>query len=45
MEVSLDGQALFEATDGTFKEAGKVGLWTKADSVIHFDGFEAQALR
>ncbi|WP_448192649.1 hypothetical protein [Azospirillum sp. sgz301742] len=45
MEVSLDGQTLFEATDGTFKEAGKVGLWTKADSVIHFDGFEAQAQR
>lgn len=45
MQVSLDGQMLFEATDGSFKEAGKVGLWTKADSVIHFDGFEAEALR
>jgi len=25
--------------DGTFREAGRVGLWTKADSVTHFDDF------
>jgi hypothetical protein len=35
--VSLDGKALFEATDRTFSEAGHVGLWTKADSVTYFD--------
>jgi len=23
--------------DNTFKQAGKVGVWTKADSVTHFD--------
>jgi len=28
---------LFEADDATFKNAGKVGLWTKADSVTYFD--------
>jgi beta-xylosidase len=28
---------LFEADDATFKDAGKVGLWTKADSVTYFD--------
>jgi len=28
-----------DATDQTFKDAGKVGLWTKADSVIAFDDF------
>jgi serine/threonine protein kinase len=28
-----DGVKKSEATDGTFKDAGKVGLWTKADSV------------
>ncbi len=27
----------FEVDDGTFREAGKVGLWTKADSVTYFD--------
>jgi len=32
-----DGQLKFTARDETFKEAGKIGLWTKADSVIHFD--------
>jgi 3-keto-disaccharide hydrolase len=37
--VSLNDQKLFEVEDSTFPEAGKVGLWTKADSVIHFDDF------
>ncbi|HYL10127.1 MAG TPA: hypothetical protein VEU31_05265 [Candidatus Acidoferrales bacterium] len=32
-----DGQLKFTAKDSTFKDAGKVGLWTKADSVIYFD--------
>lgn len=45
LQVSLDGQPLFEARDATFKAAGKVGLWTKADSVIEFDDFRAEALR
>jgi hypothetical protein len=35
--VSFNGQAVLDARDTTFKEAGKVGLWTKADSVIAFD--------
>jgi hypothetical protein len=35
--VSLDGRELFGATDRTFAEAGRVGLWTKADSLTHFD--------
>jgi 3-keto-disaccharide hydrolase len=35
--VWLNGQKLYEAEDGTFTEAGKVGLWTKADSVTYFD--------
>jgi len=38
-EVSFNDQKLFEVEDTTFPEAGKVGLWTKADSVIHFDDF------
>jgi len=32
-----DGQLKMTVKDDTFKEAGKIGLWTKADSVIHFD--------
>jgi hypothetical protein len=35
--VSLNGQGLYEVEDTTFTMPGKVGLWTKADSVIHFD--------
>ena len=37
--VSLDGKNAIEWDDETFKEAGKVGLWTKADSVTLFDDF------
>lgn len=35
----FDGKPLFEVEDDTFTEAGKVGVWTKADSVILFDDF------
>lgn len=35
-----DGDKKIEATDGTFKDAGKVGLWTKADSVTYFDNLK-----
>jgi hypothetical protein len=37
--VSLDGKKVIEASDESFKEAGKVGVWTKADSVTLFDNF------
>ena len=43
--VALDGRELFAATDRTFTEAGRVGLWTKADSLTHFDALEIQMLR
>lgn len=36
-EVHLNGTKLFEVEDGTFTQAGKVGVWTKADSITHFD--------
>ncbi len=39
-----DGQLKFTAKDATFKEAGKIGLWTKADSVIHFDDLTVEDL-
>ena len=37
--VTFDGGKVVDAKDETFKDAGKVGLWTKADSVIAFDDF------
>ena len=36
-EVYFNGAALYEVDDSTFREPGKVGLWTKADSVTQFD--------
>ena len=39
-----DTQLKFTAKDSTFKDAGKVGLWTKADSVIYFDDLTAKEL-
>jgi hypothetical protein len=38
--VAFDGTKLFEVQDSTFTTAGKVGLWTKADSVTWFDDFQ-----
>lgn len=38
-KVSMNGKHLFDVDDDTFKDAGKVGLWTKADSVTLFDDF------
>jgi Domain of Unknown Function (DUF1080) len=35
--ASFNGKQLFEVDDSTFTDAGKVGLWTKADSVTLFD--------
>ena len=33
----FDGQKRIETTDDTFREPGKIGVWTKADSVTFFD--------
>jgi hypothetical protein len=38
-KVLLNGKHLFDVEDETFKDAGKIGLWTKADSVTLFDDF------
>ncbi len=43
IECSLDGEKYLDVTDGTFKEAGKVGLWTKADAATNFDQFTVTA--
>ena len=36
-EVYLNGTTLYEVEDATFTQAGRVGVWTKADSVTQFD--------
>lgn len=38
--VYLNDEELFKVEDQTFSNAGKVGLWTKADAVTYFDDFE-----
>ena len=42
--VSYDGKELYTARDATFAEAGKVALWTKADSVTYFDSLTIRPL-
>jgi hypothetical protein len=37
--VTFDGKRVIEATDKSFSDAGKVGVWTKADSITLFDDF------
>ena len=38
-KVIWNGKELFQVKDSTFADAGKCGLWTKADSVTVFDDF------
>jgi hypothetical protein len=42
--ISFDGKSLFSVQDRTFTNAGKVALWTKADSVTSFDALEIRTL-
>jgi hypothetical protein len=42
--VHLNGTHLFDVEDATFPNAGRVALWTKADSVTAFDGLEVTVL-
>ncbi len=43
-EVFHEGKSLYSATDATFSAAGRVALWTKADSVTSFDDLRIAAL-
>ncbi len=42
-KVSYNGKDLFEVDDKTFAGEGKVGVWTKADSVTRFKNFNVSA--
>jgi len=44
-KVIFNGKPAFEVEDGTFSEAGQIGLWTKADSVTAFDDVSYGAAR
>jgi hypothetical protein len=44
IRVIWDGTAVMDRHDGTFSRAGKVGLWTKADSITYFDDLVAEPL-
>jgi len=37
--VYLNEKVLFKVKDTTFPNAGKIGLWTKADAVTYFDDY------
>jgi hypothetical protein len=37
MACYVDGKRLLAAEDGTLTDAGKIGLWTKADASSSFD--------
>lgn len=42
--IGFDGKTLFTVADRTIGSAGKVALWTKADSVTRFDALVIQQL-
>jgi hypothetical protein len=44
LRVLWEGKPIIETTDTTFGEAGKVGVWTKADSVTSYDALTATPL-
>jgi len=44
LTVRWEGKVIMEETDRTFTEAGRAGVWTKADSVTHFDGLTVTPL-
>jgi hypothetical protein len=39
----LNGKQYLDVKDETFKDAGKIGLWTKADAVTYFDDLEVKS--
>src|SRR6476620_10456600 len=43
-KVTYDGTPMFEVKDASIRDAGMIGLWTKADSVTVFDDLTYGAL-
>lgn len=44
VEVYWNGKRVIDANDTTFGVAGKVGVWTKADSITYFDDLSVTPL-
>jgi hypothetical protein len=44
LRVFWEGKPIIDAEDDTFADAGRVGVWTKADSVTHFAALTATPL-
>ncbi len=44
IECYLDGTLYLDVHDGIFTEAGKIGLWTKADAYTLFDDLNSRSL-
>lgn len=44
LQVFWEGKPIIDVKDDTFKDAGKVGVWTKADSVTYFDALTSTPL-
>ena len=42
--VFWDGQRVMAVVDQTFREPGRIGLWTKADSITYFDDLKVELL-
>jgi hypothetical protein len=42
-KVFCDGKLVIDANDATFQDVGRVGLWTKADSVTYFNNLTIKA--
>lgn len=43
-EIYWDGKKIIDARDKTFTDAGKIGVWTKADSVTYFKTLKVEPL-
>ncbi|MBI2299919.1 MAG: hypothetical protein HYU66_13425 [Armatimonadetes bacterium] len=42
IQGSYDGKPALDVKDAAFAQAGRVGLWTKADAQTHFDDVTAE---
>ncbi|MBA3393940.1 MAG: DUF1080 domain-containing protein [Deltaproteobacteria bacterium] len=44
IQVFWNGKRVLDHHDSTFTEPGRVGVWTKADSITYFDDLKTEAL-
>ena len=45
IKVFVGSRSVFESRDKTYREAGKIGVWIKADSLTYFDDLTAEELK